>query len=353
MTVQKFITAIIISMIAIANTCAKTQRTEHDDYIPDTISKPAQTFLKELYKQRIYDTNAPSPTDYPAWHLMYEAAELLRKSENEAAVRNNHVTVSQYNLNGVPVLDIRPADWHDNHKVLVYTHGGAYTMFSARSTLVLAAPVSRATGLRVISVDYTVAPVAYWPQIQNQVINVFNALLQSGYKMKDIALLGDSAGGGLALNSVLSMRDSGMGMPAAVILLSPWADLTDRGDTMHTLANTDPIIGMKMLTNSALAYARGTDLSDAKVSPIYADYSKGFSPTLIVIGTKEMFLSTAVRLHQIMQRSGQNAQLDIYEGMWHVFQHAPIPEAEISLNKINHFLQHQFSTSQKLIVSRA
>ncbi len=84
------------------------------------------------------------------------------------------------------MLDIRPKDWKDNGKVLVYTHGGAYTMFSARSTLTSSAPMSRATGLRVISVDYTTAPFAKWQEIQEQVLSVFKALLAEGYKMKTL-----------------------------------------------------------------------------------------------------------------------------------------------------------------------
>jgi monoterpene epsilon-lactone hydrolase len=154
------------------------------------------------------------------------------------------------------MLDIRPNDWKDNRKVLVYTHGGAYTLFSARSTLISSAVMSRATGLRVISVDYTNPPFARWGEIQEQVISVFMALLVEGYTMKDIALYGDSAGGGLATNTVLNLRDRGMGMPASVVLWSPWVDLTNAGDTANTLANTDPILHYDpVLKNSALAFA--------------------------------------------------------------------------------------------------
>jgi acetyl esterase/lipase len=201
--------------------------------------------------------------------------------------------------------------------------------------------IPRATGLRVISVDYTTAPFAKWQQIQEQVISVFKALLAEGYTMKDIALYGDSAGGGLATSTVLNLRDRGMGMPAAVVLWSPWVDLTNAGDSPHTLANTDPKLHYDpVLKNSAIAFADGLDLTDPRVSPLYADLSKGFSPVLITDGTKCIFLSTSVRLYQALETAGQQVKLDIYEGMWHVFQQNPMPESEVAIKKSAGFI-HQ------------
>jgi len=243
-------------------------------------------------------------------------------------------------LGDVPVLDVRPKDWRDNGKVLVYTHGGAYTIFSARSTLGSSGPMSRATGLRVISVDYTTAPFAKWEEIQGQVISVFEALLEEGYAMKDIAIYGDSAGGGLAISTVLNLRDLGMGMPAAVVLWSPWADITNQGDTAHTLQRADPTLSYdSLLKNCALAYADGLDLSDHRVSPLYANFEKGFAPSLIQAGTKEIFLSTAVRLFQKLEAAGQNTKLDVYEGMWHIFQQESIPETKVAISKSAAFIK--------------
>jgi acetyl esterase/lipase len=199
--------------------------------------------------------------------------------------------------------------------------------------------MSRATGLRVISVDYTTAPFAQWKQIQEQIISVFKALLDQGYSMKDIAIYGDSAGGGLATSTVLNLRDRGMGMPAAVVLLSPWADISDAGDTMQSLEITDPLLHYDpLLKTSAIAYADGLDLTDPRVSPLYNDFSKDFSPALITEGTKCIFLSASVRLFQALEAADKEATLDVYEGMWYVFQTSLIPETDVSLKKISAFL---------------
>ena len=332
---------IVAALFLAVVTSACTQRQVRDNYVPATISPEAQQALQAIYDGKAYARVFPAADDLAGWRKTHADGEQGKVEISEKAVNNNQVTITEAKMGGVPVLDIHPKGWKDNGKVLVYTHGGAYTMFSARSTLVSSAPMSRATGLRVISVDYTTAPFAKWKQIQEQVVSVFKALLDQGYSMKDISLYGDSAGGGLATSTVLNLRDRGMGMPAAVVLLSPWVDISDAGDTMHTLENTDPLLHYDpLLKTSALAYADGLDLTDPRVSGLYADFSKGFSPALITEGTKCMFLSTSVRLFQALEAAGQETKLDVYEGMWHVFQTSPSPETEVSLKKISAFL-HQ------------
>jgi acetyl esterase/lipase len=277
--------------------------------------------------------------DLEGWRALYDSVEAANKEDNEQAVKRTGVSVTEAIFGGVPVLDIRPGDWKDNHKVLVYTHGGGYTLLSARSTLGSSSVMSAATGLRVISVDYTTAPFAKWREIQEQVISVFMALLADGYRMRDIALYGESAGGGLAISTVLNLRDRGIGLPAAVVLRSPWADLTNEGDTAHTLKDADPMLSyLGNLENNALAFADGLDLNDPRISPLYADFSKGFSPSLIIDGTKCIFLSTSVRMYQALEQAGQETKLDIYEGMWHAFQLIPVPESEVSIEKSAAFI---------------
>ena len=335
------LTSVLMLAIFISQTVyAEKHDNARNNYVPTTISSVAQRTLADLYKQKIYDWKSPSSKDLDGWRKTYDAIELDQKKPNSQAVIANHVTINATKLGGVPVLDIRPKDWQDNHKILVYLHGGGYTIFSARSTLITSAPICRATGLRVISVDYTTAPVADWQKIQAQVISVMKALVKNGYAMSDIAFYGDSAGGGLAVNTVLNLRHSGMGMPAAVVLLSPWVDLTNNGDTTHTLDSTDPTLKYEgMLENSALAYAQGTKLTNPHVSPLYADFTKGFSPTLITEGTKCIFLSSSVRLYQALEAANQDVKLDMYEGMWHVFQQNSMPESNEAVNKAAVFIK--------------
>lgn len=317
---------------------------DRDIFVPTTISPEAQQVLRGLIEAKPYARVAPQPEDLESWRVTHDAIEEAAREGAEAAVERNGVSVSEEELGGVPVLDIRPEGWIDNGNVLVYTHGGAYTVFSARTTLPSSAQMSRATGLRVISVDYTTAPFAKWGEIQEQALSVFRALLAEGYEMNDIALYGDSAGGGLAISTVLNLRDRGMGTPAAVVLWSPWADLSDAGDTAQTLRTQDPTLSYAaLLRNSALAFADGLDLTDSRVSPMYADFTDGFSPALIQAGTKEIFLSTAVRLFQTLEAADQDATLDVYEGMWHVFQQFPLPETEVALEKAAAFINAHFN----------
>ena len=307
--------------------------------IPDTISPKAQKTLAMIYDGKAYTRVFPEADDLEGWKMTHTDGEAGKVEMSKKAVEDNKVTVTESTIGGVPVLDIRPNGWKENGKVLVYTHGGAYTMFSARSTLTSSAPMSHATGLRVISVDYTTAPFAKWKKIQEQVLSVFMELNKQGYTMNDIALYGDSAGGGLAASTVLNLRDRGMGMPAAVVLMSPWVDISDAGDTMQTLEYTDPLLHYDpLLKTSAIAYADGLELTDPRVSALYGDFSKGFSPSIITEGTKCIFLSTSVRLFQALEAAGQDTKLDVYEGMWHVFQTSPSPETEVSLKKVSFFL---------------
>lgn len=312
------------------------------NFIPDTISKEAQKELSAIYDAKAYERVFPAADDLKGWKITQADGERGKSEMSKKALAYNRVTISETKMGGIPVIDIRPEGWKDNGKVIVYTHGGAYTMFSAYSTLNSSAPMSRVTGLRVISVDYTTAPFAKWKEIQEQVISVFKALNEQGYTMKDIVLYGDSAGGGLATSTVLNLRDRGMGMPAAVALLSPWVDISNAGDTMQTLEYADPLLHYDpLLRTSAEAYSDGLSLKDPRVSALYGDFSKGFSPAIITEGTKCIFLSTSVRLFQTLEAAGQDVKLDVYEGMWHVFQTSPSPETEVSLKKIKAFFyQH-------------
>ena len=158
-----------------------------------------------------------------------------------------------------------------------------------------------------VSLDYrTNPPGARWQEVTDQVVNVFKALNKQGYAMKNLAIYGDSAGGGLAAATVLKLRDAGLGMPAAVVLWSPWADITETGDTYVTLKSAEPnYLYERVLGPSADAYADPKDQKQPYVSPVYGNFKKGFPPTLIQGGTKEIFLSNFVRLYQALDNAGQ------------------------------------------------
>lgn len=327
-----------------AQNSTNAQNNTHQIYIPTTISKEAQEELRKIASNP-FNFKSPGPADMNGWEKLYQEHESMDLFHSQSIKDLYQPNITETKLGGVNVLDIKPKNWHDSGKVLVYTHGGAYTLLSANSSLSSSILAADATSLRVISIDYTVAPFSKWNQTTDQIISVIQALKdQQGYSLDDIAIYGDSAGGGLATGSVLKMRDGGMGMPAAVVLWSPWTDVTQNGDTFFTLKDADPLLtnnSNQFLKNSADAYANPIDQKNPYVSPVYGNFSKGFPPTLIQGGTKEILLSDFVRLYQALDQADVPVKLDIYEGMPHVFQYILVktPESDISLSKINDFLR--------------
>jgi acetyl esterase/lipase len=291
--------------------------------VPDTVSPEARKYLESLPDPASIP-QWPAPDDAVAWKRLWDAGEAASEPKVKATLRRYEPVVARRLLGGVTVMDVKPKGWKNNGKVLVHLHGGGYTLYSAHSRLQSSVPAADATGMRVISVDYTVAPAGKWPKVTDEVLAVMAALQKEGYRMKDIAIFGESAGGGLSAGSVLKMRDKGLEMPAAVVLWSPWSDLADRGDSAITLRNLDPAhVYAKHLKPAAAAYADPKDHKHPYVSPVYGDYSKGFPPTLVQGGTHEIFLSHFVRHHRAIQDAGGSAQLDLYDGMPHIFQIRP------------------------------
>jgi len=310
-------------------------------YVPKSVSPEAQEYLFILKEEASTDP-FPEPDDIEGWRNLHAMNEAFYTDHDADIVAQYHPLLEEKLIGDISVLDVRPRLWQENGKVLVYVHGGGYVLFSANTSLVGCVPLADISGLRVISVDYTVAPQAKFPVAIDQIVHIVQALIGSGYAPQDIGICGDSAGGALAAGAVLKMRNEKMLMPGAVVLWSPWADITRTGDTYYTLADQDPMDYELQLRNAALAYADPSQHKHPYISPVYADYTPGFPPTLIQGGTKEIFLSNFVRLYQAMDRAGVDVKLDIYEGMWHVFQAlgiTDIPEVEIALKKTSDFLK--------------
>ncbi len=331
--------------ISVNSNVTNADTTNADFYVPETISEEAQDILKSFSRERLDEREQIlpiSPNDLEGWKRFRQSVEERLLEINNEIVDRYQPNLNRTTLGGVPVIDIKPKRWTNNGKVLIYIHGGAYTLMSAQSTYISSVPTAEITGLRVISIDYTVAPVAQYEEITDQVIKVIQALIEEGYSLDDIALYGESSGGALAAGATLKMRDRGLGMPAALVLWSPWADITETGDTYQTLKYAEPAYRYETgLKSSADAYAALEDQKHPYVSPVYGDYTKGFPPTLIQGGIKEIFLSNFIRLYQALDIAAQIVKLDLYEGMWHAFQakYPDLPESQIALEKMNLFLK--------------
>ena len=313
--------------------------------IPATVSPEAKAFLA-TFPEPAAKPPSPAADDVDGWERAYAGseAEMLQLNADIQAHYRPHIT--QTHWGGVPALDIRPQAWVESRRILVYVHGGGYVLHSAASSLFSSVPVAADTGLRVCAVDYTRAPVAGYREIVGQVAAVMMALREAGHDWAEIALFGDSAGAAIACGAILKLRDEGLGLPAAAVMWSPWADIAEVGDSYATLCNADLVFRYERhLKSAALAYAPPSEHRHPWVSPVYADYRPGFPPTLIQGGTKEIFLSNCVRLYQALDTAGQTAKLDLYEGMPHVFQafNPHLPESRLARQKMKAFLDRYLS----------
>ena len=308
-------------------------------HVPETASAVAREELANFYALLASLPPQPVPTCDADWAENHAEIELFGLDKNASALAELPIETCDEQVGGVPVVRIKPKSAIDG-RTLVYIHGGGYTYFSARTSLLLPALVAIASRAEVLSVDYTVAPRGTWLTSPNQVIAVYRAMLDKGASASSIGLFGDSAGGGLAAGSVLKMRDDGIEIPGALYLVCPWSDIGHGGDTYQTLADFDPTLNFENLTLSANAYAPLADQRHPYVSPVYGDYSRPFPPTLLQGGTREIFISPIIRHYQAIRAGGQHAELDLYEGMPHVWQvltpHAP--ETSSSVERAAAFL---------------
>ncbi|SPJ29442.1 alpha/beta hydrolase [Falsiruegeria mediterranea] len=303
-------------------------------HAPETISSEWSAVLSALGQGR--DAAVPSPDDVQAWQALQDADSTAKIKAAAPFVEAFNGTFRDITLGGVPVVEVMPDKLARDDKIAVYLHGGAYVFNSARGAITSAILLADETGLTVMAVDYTLAPHAKWQETTDEVLSVFAALGEQDFAASDIVLYGDSAGGGLSAGSTLKMRDQGMEMPAALVLWSPWTDISETGDSYVTLQDAEPFFTYQdVLGPSALAYADETDHRHPYVSPVYGDFTKGFPPTLIQGGIKEIFLSNFVRLYQALDQAGQTVKLDLYEGMPHVFMAAlpESPESRVAVRK--------------------
>jgi acetyl esterase/lipase len=258
------------------------------------------------------------------------------------------VTVTATTLGGVPAAEITVDGVEPRHLVL-YFHGGVYVLGDAFQAAGLAAQVGRRTRARVISVDYRLAPEHPYPAAVDDALAAYEALLHNGTAPSDIAFAGESAGGGLAVATLVNARDHGLALPAAAFVMSPYADLTLAGTTMDTKHAADPLLSRESLQSRVPDYTSGQDASLGLISPIFADLS-GLPPLIIQAGTHEVLLDDAVRLARQAAVADGAVTLDITPGVPHVFQaYYPIlDEAGAALDRAGQLLSAHLASAERV-----
>lgn len=249
------------------------------------------------------------------------------------------VQVDRDVIEGVPVEWIVPES-AARDGVLVYIHGGGYYMGSVDTYSHYVARLAKAVGLRTLHMDYRLAPEHPFPMALNDAEAVVLHMLTEHAAEVPVVIAGDSAGGGLALATLVALRDAKHPLPAAAALLSPWTDLTCSGPSFARNHATDPIIDSARTKKVVGWYANGTPPNHPLVSPLFADLS-GLPPMLILAGGEELLLDDSTRLAERAQSQGVRVELEVLEQMVHVwpFYSEWIPEGQQTLEKIGQFFQ--------------
>lgn len=231
--------------------------------------------------------------------------------------------------------------------VILYLHGGAYTLGSINTSRELASRLARETNTRALAVEYRLAPEHPHPAAIEDALTVYR-WLRTEVAPSRIIMAGDSAGGGLALATLVALRDTGEPLPAGAVCISPWIDLALTGDSIKGKAATDPILDPDSLAMYARYYAGACDLTSPLLSPLYADL-RGLPPLLIQVGTEEILLDDAVRCADRAREAGVAVTLEIWDEMFHVFQMLPFfPETKRAVEHIAAFVSQRFAVPVRI-----
>lgn len=230
---------------------------------------------------------------------------------------------------------------HMKKYVLLYCHGGGYSTGSSLYGRTLTTRLASSTSMDVLSFDYRLAPEHPYPAAIEDALKAWDHLMMFGYGARDVILVGDSAGGNLALALCHQLKKAGRLLPRGIVLLSPWTDMTSSGKSHRTKEGADPVLNAAYLAEAIENYL-GKDCDDAMlqdptVSPIFGDF-EGFPPTYIQVGDQEILQSDSELLYKKMRQSGVNVTLDVFKDMWHVFQMSPFKTAAEAMDKNAEFI---------------
>lgn len=256
------------------------------------------------------------------------------------------VTTERLTAAGMPAAWFFPAGAPDRPAVL-YLHGGAYQIGSIASHGRLAAGLAMAAGARVLLPEYRLAPEHPHPAAVEDAVAAWRWLLDQGGDRGRLAIAGDSAGGGLAVATMVAARDAGLPLPSAAAVLSPWVDLEGLGESLRTRAELDPVLDASGVAREGAVYLGGLDPHTPLAAPIYANLH-GLPPLLIHVGDHEILRDDAVRLAERARADGVEITLEIWPEMIHVWHYFAglVPESTRALDEVGRFLADRFGSAR-------
>ncbi len=277
---------------------------------------------------------------HPDTPIIARRQKVDRASKNPKVISD--VEVTPVSLGSVKGEWVVPSTI-ESHRVILYFHGGGYCFGSTQARRPLVARIAAAAGARALSIDYRLAPEHPFPAALDDAISAYRWLLGKGTSPQGIVLVGDSAGGGLALSACMALRDGGAPLPAAVVCLSPWTDLSMSGWSILRQAQADPTVTYRTLAVCARHYLKNTNPTNPFASPLFGDFHN-LPPLLVHVGSKEILLDDATRISDKADAAGINASVEVFDGMPHVFQaHASLPETKGSISRIGSFIASRTS----------
>ncbi len=322
--------------------------------VPRHVSSEAQAILGRpvLMEGRLLRPSSPTQ-----WQQLKRQQNLRVAPQIDRLKNIAQLTIETTQLGGVPVRIVTPNKLPESKrdKVLIALHGGAYVFFGGEASLLEAASIAMAGHYKVIAVDYRMPPEYPFPAAVDDGVAVYQAVLDTT-AAENIAVFGTSAGGSLTASVIIRARDQGMPLPAAAYMNTPWADLSKTGDSYVTNEAVDPVLPVYggVLAAAAEIYAGEAGLKHPLVSPVYADYHKGFPPSLLITGTRDLLLSSTVRLHRALREAGVYADLHVFDAMWHAFTaNTELPEANSAQGLVLKFLDQYLQVSRTKVVAGA
>jgi acetyl esterase/lipase len=289
---------------------------------PRALPPPADA--SEIVREAIAATPAPDPVSrrqaVPRTDAEWRAAQQASSQADLAKLgADNGVSIVRDEIAGVAVYLLHPKEPNAQHAahLFLHLHGGAYVFGGGDAAVSEAALIAGSLGIEAISVDYRMPPEHPFPAAVDDAVAVYRSLIEAR-SAGSILIGGTSAGGGLSLATVHRLQALDVDPPGAVYAGTPWADLTKTGDTLFSNEGVDRILVVYegLLEDSARLYAGGRDLEDPLLSPVYGDFT-GFPPTVLITGTRDMFLSDTVRTHRKLRAAGVDADLHVFEGLSH------------------------------------
>ena len=256
--------------------------------------------------------------------------------------KNSEASYSEFMIEHIPCEWVRPVKPHKNDTIIFYCHGGGFYTGSLEYARTLTTKLALSSSMELLSFNYRLAPEFPAPAALEDVLTVWEHLMHLGYGAKQILVAGDSAGGNLALGLGLKLKEQGRMLPKGFVLFSPWTNLTLKGESITKKAELDPILNYKYLQEARVAYVPDgrndeTVFEGPFVSPLFGDY-KHFPPVYIQVGSNEVLLNDSTDLKKHLTSQKVDVKLDLYKGMWHVFQMTNMKIANEAVDKAAQFM---------------